>query len=327
MDTSPYLAEMSANKRSVGLELKHAGGARGGARADRRRRRVRHQLLDARRARPRPRPRGRRRGQPGPRLRRPARLRLRPRPAVLRVPGVGPEPGAARRPRRAHRLSRPGAGRASPPSRRPTTSPGCTPSTAVLTGLEHRDRTGEGSFVDIAQFETTVSSLGPFLLDHALSGDAASARATGWPGWRRRAATRASATTRGWRSPSTTTSRGRRWPSCSAAAASDARFATLAGRARAPRRARRADRGVDGGRAADDAAAGCRPLGVAAYEVLDNSRRARRPPGPGPAVVPAAWVDPLPGRRPFSGHPIRLGDEPGRGGGPGRRWARTPARC
>jgi benzylsuccinate CoA-transferase BbsF subunit len=40
---------------------------------------------------------------------------------------------------------------------------------AVLTGLEHRDRTGEGSFIDIAQFETTVSSLGPFLLDHALT--------------------------------------------------------------------------------------------------------------------------------------------------------------
>jgi len=44
---------------------------------------------------------------------------------------------------------------------------------AVLTGLEHRDRTGEGSFVDIAQFETTVSSLGPFLLDHQLSGHTA----------------------------------------------------------------------------------------------------------------------------------------------------------
>ena len=41
---------------------------------------------------------------------------------------------------------------------------------AVLTALEHRDQTGEGSFVDISQFETTVSSLGPFLLDHELSG-------------------------------------------------------------------------------------------------------------------------------------------------------------
>src|SRR5262249_51218961 len=39
-----------------------------------------------------------------------------------------------------------------------------------LTGLEHRDQTGEGTFFDIAQFETTVSCLGPFLLDHALSG-------------------------------------------------------------------------------------------------------------------------------------------------------------
>lgn len=42
--------------------------------------------------------------------------------------------------------------------------------TAVLTALEHRDRTGEGSYVDISQFETTVSFLGPLLLDHALSG-------------------------------------------------------------------------------------------------------------------------------------------------------------
>ena len=41
---------------------------------------------------------------------------------------------------------------------------------AVLTALEHRDQTGEGSFVDISQFETTVSSLGPFLLDHELTG-------------------------------------------------------------------------------------------------------------------------------------------------------------
>jgi benzylsuccinate CoA-transferase BbsF subunit len=44
---------------------------------------------------------------------------------------------------------------------------------AVLSGLEHRDRTGEGVFVDIAQFETTVSLLGPLLFDHALSGHTA----------------------------------------------------------------------------------------------------------------------------------------------------------
>jgi benzylsuccinate CoA-transferase BbsF subunit len=42
--------------------------------------------------------------------------------------------------------------------------------TAVLSALEHRDRSGEGSFIDVAQFDTTVSCLGPFLLDHALTG-------------------------------------------------------------------------------------------------------------------------------------------------------------
>lgn len=41
----------------------------------------------------------------------------------------------------------------------------------VLTGLEERERTGEGVHVDIAQFEAMVTMLlGPFALDHALSG-------------------------------------------------------------------------------------------------------------------------------------------------------------
>ncbi|MGH1491237.1 MAG: CaiB/BaiF CoA transferase family protein [Acidimicrobiales bacterium] len=42
----------------------------------------------------------------------------------------------------------------------------------VITGLEQRDRTGEGVHVDIAQFETTVSLLlGPYVMDHALTGN------------------------------------------------------------------------------------------------------------------------------------------------------------
>lgn len=42
----------------------------------------------------------------------------------------------------------------------------------VLTGLEQRDRSGEGVHVDIAQFETTVSLLlGPFAMNHALTGE------------------------------------------------------------------------------------------------------------------------------------------------------------
>ena len=41
---------------------------------------------------------------------------------------------------------------------------------AILAGLTHRDRTGEGTFVDLSQFEATVALLGPFLLDHELTG-------------------------------------------------------------------------------------------------------------------------------------------------------------
>lgn len=42
----------------------------------------------------------------------------------------------------------------------------------ILTGLEQREATGEGVHVDVAQFETTISALlGPFVMDHALTGN------------------------------------------------------------------------------------------------------------------------------------------------------------
>lgn len=42
---------------------------------------------------------------------------------------------------------------------------------AAITGLEHRDQTGEGVHVDVSQFESTIALLlGPFAMDHALSG-------------------------------------------------------------------------------------------------------------------------------------------------------------
>lgn len=45
----------------------------------------------------------------------------------------------------------------------------------VLTALEERERTGEGIHIDIAQFETTVSLLfGPFVMEHGLTGNAQS---------------------------------------------------------------------------------------------------------------------------------------------------------
>jgi len=45
----------------------------------------------------------------------------------------------------------------------------------AVTGLEERERTGEGVHVDISQFETTVALLlGPFIMDEALTGHAQS---------------------------------------------------------------------------------------------------------------------------------------------------------
>ncbi len=45
----------------------------------------------------------------------------------------------------------------------------------ALTGLEQRDQTGEGVHIDVSQFETTISALlGPFAMDHALTGRAQS---------------------------------------------------------------------------------------------------------------------------------------------------------
>ncbi|MCP5029201.1 MAG: hypothetical protein GY929_23245, partial [Actinomycetia bacterium] len=43
--------------------------------------------------------------------------------------------------------------------------------TAVLCGLEHRDRTGEGVHVDVSQFETTIGLLGPLVMNHELTGE------------------------------------------------------------------------------------------------------------------------------------------------------------
>lgn len=53
---------------------------------------------------------------------------------------------------------------------------------ALMTALEHRDRTGEGCWVDLSQFETTVSALAPYALDQQLSGEVVtrSGNRVGW---------------------------------------------------------------------------------------------------------------------------------------------------
>lgn len=41
---------------------------------------------------------------------------------------------------------------------------------AILTALEHRRRTGQGQYIDLAQFESTISWLGPAILDYTVNG-------------------------------------------------------------------------------------------------------------------------------------------------------------
>lgn len=47
---------------------------------------------------------------------------------------------------------------------------GLTGVVGALAALDHRDRTGEGQCVEVAQFEATVAMLGDLQLDHSLSG-------------------------------------------------------------------------------------------------------------------------------------------------------------
>lgn len=172
MDTSPYLAEMSANKRSVGLHLKHAV-ARDAALAV---------LADAdvfvtNYSTPAVRALG---------LSYEDVVAVNPRIVYVALPGFGSDPAQpyyefiAWGPNQAplvgldeltgHPDQVPaGIATISPPD----FFAGLHAMTAVLTALEHRDRTSEGSFVDVAQFDTTVSALGPLLLDHQLNANTA----------------------------------------------------------------------------------------------------------------------------------------------------------
>jgi benzylsuccinate CoA-transferase BbsF subunit len=169
LDTSPYLGEMGANKHSVGLDLKHPEGRRAAlallAASD---------VFVTNYTTPAVRGLG---------LAYEEVAAVNPRIVYLAMPGFGSDPGLpyyeflAWGPNQAPLVGLDGL--TGYPDQQPagiaTIAPpdyfaGLHAVAAVLTALEHRDRTGEGSHVDIAQFETTVSALGPFLLDNALSG-------------------------------------------------------------------------------------------------------------------------------------------------------------
>ncbi len=169
MDTSPYLPEMSANKRSLGLDLKQPAARDAAlaliARAD---------VFLTNYSTPAVRGLG---------LSYDDVVEVNPDIVYVALPGFGSDPAQpyyeflAWGPNQAPLVGLDAL--TGYPDQEPagiaTVAPpdyfaGLHALTAVLTGLEHRDRTGEGSHVDLAQFETTISCLGPYLYDHALTG-------------------------------------------------------------------------------------------------------------------------------------------------------------
>jgi benzylsuccinate CoA-transferase BbsF subunit len=171
LDTSPYVGEMGANKHSVGLNLKHPDGRRAAlallAGSD---------VFVTNYTTPAVRSLG---------LAYEEVAAINPGIVYLSMPGFGSDPECpyyeflAWGPNQAPLVGLDAL--TGYPDQQPAGIATIAPPdyfsgqhgvAAVLTGLEHRDRTGEGSHIDISQFETTVSALGPFLLDSGLTGRA-----------------------------------------------------------------------------------------------------------------------------------------------------------
>lgn len=310
MDTSPYCAEMNANKRSVGLELKQADGRRAAlallANSD-------------------------------------VFITNYSTPAVRGL-GFGYEDVAAVNPEIIY-VALPGFGSdaAQPyyeflawgpnqaplvgldaltgyPDQEPagiaTIAPpdyfsGLHAMVAVLTALEHRDRTGEGSFIDIAQFETTVSSLGPFLLDHALS-DRTPERSGNRLEWLAPQGCYPCVGEDAW--VAITVTDDVQWEALAGllgGAATDDRFATLAGRIAAHDDLDELIAAWTAPLTAADASCRLQRAGVPAHEVLDCVGVLHDP-----QVRDRQWFQLEPSMRfpegdVFSGHPIRLSETPG----------------
>lgn len=55
--------------------------------------------------------------------------------------------------------------------------------TALMAALHHRERTGEGTFIDLAQLEATVSLLGPQVLEYTANGSLPERRGNRSPDW------------------------------------------------------------------------------------------------------------------------------------------------
>lgn len=311
MDTSPYLGEMCANKRSVGLELKHPDARRAAlalvATAD---------VFITNYSTPAVRALGL-----GPDDLRGVNADL----VYVAMPGFGSDPDQpyyeflAWGPNQAPLvgLDELTGYPDQVPSGIATIAPpdyfaGLHALAAVLTALEHRDQTGEGTFVDIAQFETTVSSLGPFLLDHVLTG-AVPTRSGNRLTWLAPQGCYPCVGDDAW--VAVTVHDDERWAAMAdllGGAAGDQRFATLAGRLHHHDELDELIGAWTSGQSATEAATALQAVGVAACEVADNTAVLADD-----HVRDRQWFQMLPSSRfpdgdVFSGHPIRLGEHAGR---------------
>jgi benzylsuccinate CoA-transferase BbsF subunit len=310
MDTSPYLGEMSASKRSVGLELKEPEGLRAAlallAHSD---------VFITNYSTPAVRGLG---------LGYEAVREVNPAIVYVAMPGFGSDDA-----RPYYNFLAWGPNQAplvgldaltgypdQDPAGIATIAPpdyfaGLHALAAILTGLEHRDRTGEGSFVDIAQFETTVSSLGPFLLDHAVTNRLPERAGSRVP-WLAPQGCYRCAGEDAW--VAVTVANDDEWAALAGVlgVAGDSRFATLDGR---QTNHDALDALIDAWtetRTPREAAATLQAAGVAAYEVHDNIGVLHDP-----QVLDRRWFQCAPCLRfpegdVFGGHPIRLAETPGR---------------
>jgi len=311
MDTSPYLSEMCANKRSVGLELKQPDGLKAAlalvAQAD---------VFITNYSTPAVRALG---------LGFDDVVAVNPDIVYVALPGFGSDPDQpyyeflAWGPNQAP-LTGLDALTGYPdqdPAGIATIAPpdyfaGLHALTAVLTGLEHRDRTGEGSFVDIAQFETTVSCLGPFLLDHAMS-ERTPERSGNRLAWLAPQGCYPCVGSEAW--VAITVADDAQWSALAGViggSAGDARHGSLDGRLAHHDELDDLIGAWTSTQTAPEVACRLQEAGVPAYEVLDSIGVLHDP-----QVRDRHWFQLLASMRfpdgdVFSGHPIRLAETPGR---------------
>ena len=182
---------------------------------------------------------------------------------------------------------------------------------AVLTGLAQRDATGEGAFVDISQLETTVSLLGPFLADCLRSGRLPERQGNRLE-WSAPEGVYPSAGTDCWVAISVGDDeqfaalaellRRREWRD-------DARLRSVADRREHQDELDEAIAAWTSTQSAETAAGALQAVGIAAYAVLDVEAAALDP-----QIRDRRWFDVQPssrfGREIFAGHAIRTVDPP-----------------